>query len=275
MTVTRVASAVATSSGPSQDIRRPPTHTRIESALLEGSEMEAIVLAGGLGSRLRSVVPDLPKPMAPINGEPFLALLLRALAKGEFQAVTLAVGYKAEQIRNYFGARFADLPLTYSLETEPLGTGGAICLALCKTTSRDVFILNGDTYLELDYTAMIATHRKTNTTVTVAVKQVVDAARYGTVELNGDHICRFVEKGRHGPGMINAGVYVISRNLLLQPELPPAFSFETEFLGPRAPTLCPLAFRTPGIFIDIGVPTDYSRAQTQLANLSCPQSPAC
>jgi len=226
--------------------------------------MEAIVLAGGLGTRLRSVVSDLPKSMAPVGGRPFLALLLDALDAGGFERVILAVGYKSDAIREHFGERYRTLQLRYSTELEPLGTGGAIRLALEQATAPEVFVLNGDTYLELDYRAMRAAHLQTAASLTVAVQAVPDASRYGALDMDAGRIRGFLEKGRSGPGLINAGVYLLARTLLDRYALPCVFSFESDVLVPHVREIAPLAFEASGTFIDIGVPEDYARAQSLL-----------
>jgi len=224
--------------------------------------MEAIVLAGGLGTRLRGVVADLPKAMAPVNGRPFLAYLLDPLIAAGFDAAILAVGYMSEKIQGHFGDHYGSLPLRYSVETEPLGTGGAIKLAMAHADASTVFVVNGDTYLELDYGAMLAEHRRAGSCLTIAVQTVSEAGRYGALDIDAGHIRGFLEKGRSGPGSINAGVYLLLRELLDRYPLPPAFSFETDLLMPHVKEIAPLAFQTQGIFIDIGVPKDYARAQT-------------
>lgn len=223
--------------------------------------MEAIVLAGGLGTRLRSVVDDRPKAMADVGGRPFLAYLLDQLASTGFEAAVLAVGYLSNQISEHFGDEHRRLALRYSVEAEPLGTGGAIVLAMDATTTSDVFVINGDTFVELDYRAMLAAHRNAASAITVAVHAVPDAGRYGALDLEGSRIRGFLEKGRTGPGWINAGVYLVSRALLDPRALPMRFSFESDFIVPRVRALRPLAFRTDGMFIDIGIPEDYARAQ--------------
>jgi D-glycero-alpha-D-manno-heptose 1-phosphate guanylyltransferase len=226
--------------------------------------VQAIILAGGLGTRLRSVVSDLPKTMAPIHDRPFLAYLLDALAGAEFDSVVLAVGYKSEPIRAFFGDNYRVLRLRYSKEDEPLGTGGAIRLAMDKTTAPHVFVLNGDTYLELDHQAMMRTHLEAQAGLTMAIKQVHDAGRYGALDIDDGRIRRFCEKGRNGPGAINAGAYLIDRDLLSRYPLPLSFSFEVDFLAPRVNEIRPVAFWTEGMFIDIGVPEDYAHAQELL-----------
>lgn len=222
--------------------------------------MEAIVLAGGFGTRLRSVVADLPKPMAPVAGRPFLAYVLDRLAEAAFSSVILAVGYRYEAVRSHFGDSYRDVALRYSIETEPLGTGGAIRLASMHIKVDDVFVLNGDTYLGLDYRAMIEAHRNANAKLSIAVSEVTDVARYGALDIRNGIVRGFREKGQSGPGWINAGTYVLSRGLReFFPERR-AFSLEREVLVPRVEELTPLAFEASGPFIDIGIPEDYARA---------------
>ena len=224
--------------------------------------MEAIVLAGGLGTRLRGVVDDAPKPMAPVRGRPFLAFLLDQLADGGFQTVVLATGYRHEAIRSYFGANYRGLALRYSVEREPLGTGGAIRLACDGVRANDVFVLNGDTYLEVDFRAMLAAHASAGAELTIAVCQVPDVTRYGTLELSDGTVRAFLEKGRSGPGWINAGSYILGPKLRARLRSEGAFSFEHDLLVPEVSSIRPLAFRSSGQFIDIGIPEDYARAQT-------------
>lgn len=227
--------------------------------------MEAIVLAGGLGTRLRSAVPDLPKPMAPIGNRPFLSFVLDGLADAGFETAVLAVGYRSEAIREYFKDHYGALRIRYSIEDKALGTGGAIRLGLEKTVSRHVFVLNGDTYLELDYRAMYQAHMAARASITVAVRCVGDTARYGALEIGRGRVQGFVEKGRSGPGVINGGTYLVSRDLFARYALPEAFSLETDVLMPYVSELRPLAFEAEGMFIDIGVPEDYARAREVLA----------
>jgi D-glycero-alpha-D-manno-heptose 1-phosphate guanylyltransferase len=227
--------------------------------------MQAIVLAGGFGTRLRGMVPDLPKPLAPVGGRPFLAIVLGQLRDAGFDLAVLSVGYRQELIREAFGDRFDGLFLGYAVETRPLGTGGAIRLAARSCSENDVFVLNGDSYVELDFAAIQRRHREAGTALTVCAVEVADAARYGRLLVEGSWIAGFAEKGSAGPGLINAGVYLMRRDLLETLALPEAFSFENEVLTARLAELCPLAYQTSGRFIDIGVPEDYTRAQSMFA----------
>lgn len=223
--------------------------------------MEAIVLAGGLGTRLRSVVTDLPKPMAPVAGRPFLAWLLDELAQTGFTKVILAVGYKYEVIQLHFGARHGQMELDYSIETEPLGTGGALKQALTLATAPQVFVINGDTHIDLNYKAMQQAHEQATTEITIAACAVPDVGRFGAMDIDSQgHVAGFFEKGRTGSGHINGGVYLLAKGLLDNTPLPDKFSFENDYLLPNLATIKPLAFLTEGAFLDIGVPEDYARA---------------
>ncbi len=228
--------------------------------------MEAVVLAGGLGTRLRPVVPDLPKPMAPVAGRPFLEILLERLAATGFRRVVLSVGYRHQLIMNHFGTGWGGLTLDYAVESQPLGTGGGLALALGKTRAAAVFVFNGDTYLELDPAAMAQAHRAAGARLTLAAVAMADVSRYGALQIEDDRVTGFAEKGRKGPGWINGGVSLIDPALVLDAGLTPPWSLETDLLMPRLAEIRPLAFPTQGRFIDIGVPEDYARAQRLLAD---------
>jgi len=230
--------------------------------------VQAIVLAGGLGTRLRGVVPDLPKPLAPVNGRPFLAIVLEQLRAQGFASAVLSVGYRHELIRQAFGDRFGGLAIAYAMEDRPLGTGGAIRLAARQCNEADVFVLNGDSYADLDFVDMQARHCEAGVPLTVCAVEVPDATRYGRVLVKDSRITGFAEKGAAGPGLINAGIYLMRTNLLEARDLPQVFSFERDILEVRLGDLRPLAYATRGRFIDIGVPEDYARAQGMFAAVS-------
>jgi D-glycero-alpha-D-manno-heptose 1-phosphate guanylyltransferase len=223
--------------------------------------MQAIVLAGGLGTRLRGVVPDLPKPMAPVAARPFLAWVLDSLVDAGFDRVVLAVGYRHEAIRDHFGNRYRALPLAYSVEDQPLGTGGAIRLAAEGLPDGPFFVLNGDTFVEVDYTAMHTAHVRGAERMSMAVCRVTDAGRYGALDIDSSHVRGFHEKGRGGPGAINAGTYLLSPEVLRHIPRGEVYSFEQQVIVPMVQALRPAAFEVRGLFIDIGVPEDYARAQ--------------
>jgi D-glycero-alpha-D-manno-heptose 1-phosphate guanylyltransferase len=227
--------------------------------------MEAIVLAGGLGTRLRSRVADRPKPMAEVAGKPFLAWLLDYLGAQGVTAIVLSLGYRGEVIADYFGTHYRGLAIRYAVEETPLGTGGAIRLALGESRQDPVWVVNGDTMLCLDYRAMWAAHRSRSATpMTMALRRVADAGRYGAVSIAGGLVTGFAAGGASGAGLINSGVYLLSPRLFDGHDLPASFSLERDFL-PRVAREGRIAgFVTDGWFIDIGVPEDYDRAQTEL-----------
>lgn len=199
--------------------------------------------------------------MAEIAGRPFLEHLLDRLAGQGVRRVTLAVGYRHEEIVTHFGATYHGLDLRYSIETEPLGTGGAVRKALAGESGTPSFVLNADTWLALDMQAMLAAHVAARARVSMAVRHLTDISRFGALEVRHGRVHAFVEKGRHGEGHINAGVYLLEPGIFDGLGLPARFSIETEFLMPQLTSLQPLAFETRGDFIDIGVPEDYTRAQ--------------
>jgi D-glycero-alpha-D-manno-heptose 1-phosphate guanylyltransferase len=226
--------------------------------------MEAIVLAGGFGTRLRQVVADVPKPMAPIAGRPFLEILLGSLAKKGFSRVVLSLGFMAEKISGHFGPRFAGLGLTYVVEDAPLGTGGATRLAAEACTQDHLFVFNGDTYLDLEV-GLLEQQWQAKRHPIVVGRQVPDTMRYGRLVVDGDRITRFAEKGIAGPGLINAGCYVLATDALARFPLNQPFSIETDYLVPEVARGTVEVFVTEGMFIDIGIPEDYARAQMLLA----------
>lgn len=226
--------------------------------------MEAILLAGGLGTRLRSVVSDTPKPMALIGDKPFLWYMLNHLSAQGITRVILSVGYLHEQITAYFGTAFAGMELAYAVEDEPLGTGGAILQALKMARQADVFLFNGDTFFQVELSELLAKHHEQNADLTMALKRMVDFDRYGTVVTEGERVVKFEEKKRQDVGLINGGVYVMKRDIFAGHEMPERFSFEGEFLEPSCLQLQLVAFLFDGYFIDIGIPEDYARAQKEL-----------
>lgn len=229
---------------------------------------EAIVLAGGLGTRLRSVVADLPKAMAPIAGRPFLAYLLEYLESQGIQRVVLAVGYRSQAIRDWFGDRYRSLELVYSLEQEPLGTGGGLRQALPHIRGTCAFALNGDTFIRVDCGRMARLWEQHSNSgvpgnsVMVALRRIEDAGRYGAVQVVGGSIVGFAARGIQGPGLINAGCYLVARDIFERYPMPAKFSWEADFLEVRATEILPLAFETEAAFIDIGIPEALEEAQT-------------
>lgn len=228
--------------------------------------MEAIVLAGGFGTRLRQVVADVPKPMAPVAGRPFLEILLGSLAKKGFSRAVLSLGFMGEKVSGHFGSRFAGLDIAYVVEDTPLGTGGATRLAAEACTQDHVYVFNGDTYLDLEVELLEQQWQAKRHPIVVG-REVTDTTRYGRLVVDGDRIISFAEKGIKGPGLINAGCYVLATDALARFPLNQPFSIETEYLVPEVARATVDVFVTEGMFIDIGIPEDYAHAQTLLAAL--------
>jgi D-glycero-alpha-D-manno-heptose 1-phosphate guanylyltransferase len=230
--------------------------------------VEAIILAGGFGTRLQSRLNGIPKPMAPVAGRPFLEILIDRLIHSGFDRVILSVGHLAGVIQNHFGSAWRGVPIDYVVEDQPLGTGGAIRKSMEQVRETAAFVLNGDTWLDVDLGAMNDLHRQSQSIITIALSQVADVARYGGVELKDDKVVSFIEKGqtRAGEsraGLINGGVYILQKDFPWPENLPERFSFETDVLLPRLPSLNHAVFLSSGKFIDIGVPEDLDRAQRE------------
>lgn len=222
---------------------------------------DVIVLAGGLGTRLRSEVPDLPKPMAPVAGKPFLEHILERLCHQGARRIVLSVGYRGEAIISHFGSQYRNVELAYAREETPLGTGGAIAFALASTHTRHVLVVNGDTYLDMDYCGFFERCQEADTRLGIAVRHVDDTSRYGRCEVDQGVITQFSEKGVIGPGFINAGVYCLRNDAMNNRNLPAKFSFEQDFVSCFLDDLRPIAYPVSGYFIDIGIPEDFRRAQ--------------
>lgn len=222
--------------------------------------MTAVVLAGGLGTRLRSVVKDIPKCMAPINGIPFLSFILKKLSLNGFKKVILAVGYLKEMIIETYGSNFENMSIQYSIEEDPLGTGGAILKAVNLVNDDYFFVLNGDTYFDLDFKYMFQHRSK----FLLASKKVDDVSRYGSLSFEKNLVKSFGEKGCTGSGYINGGVYFIYKDFLKGFPFSTKFSFEKDFLEVyvKLGQFHYLTFNS--LFIDIGIPSDFEKAQRLL-----------
>jgi D-glycero-alpha-D-manno-heptose 1-phosphate guanylyltransferase len=229
-----------------------------------------LLLVGGMGTRLRPVVSDKPKPLAPIGGISFLELLVLQLASQGFHHLVMCTGFRAAQIQQEFGdGRKWNVAIDYSEESLPLGTAGAIKLAERLVLGTPEFVvMNGDSFLELDLHRLIRFHREHGGTASMAVRHVPDAARYGTVQLGEkNRVVRFCEKtGIAGPGIINGGVYIFNREILRNIPDGPSSLEKDVFPGLLHEGV--FALEQHGMFIDIGTPEDYDRAKTQYQSLS-------
>ena len=224
--------------------------------------MEAIILAGGLGTRLSGVIGEIPKCLAPVDGKPFLQYQLEWLSRFDIRHVVFSVGYLREQVMDFVRSREWPFEVTFAVEKEPLGTGGGLRLALQKCRGDRVFVLNGDTFFDVDPAELdfIAP-------VTLALKPMRDFDRYGAVDWDGDLVEAFHEKKPCAEGLINGGVYAVDRSQLDMSLFPKRFSFEEDVLVPLADLGLVGGIVQDGYFIDIGVPEDYARAQRELPEL--------
>ncbi|MBB6252920.1 nucleotidyltransferase family protein [Nitrospirillum iridis] len=229
---------------------------------------EAVILAGGLGTRLRAVVSDLPKSLAEVAGRPFLTWQLEQLADQGFSRIVLAVGYMHDKVTAMYGDSFAGMAIRYAVEETALGTGGAIWQAARLVEGDTFFALNGDTYFDLPAAAMEDALADPATDMAMAVCHVADCGRYGLVDIAGGRLAGFREKAPGRPGAVNAGAYLFRRALLDRWSLPDRFSIETDFLQPRLAELAVAAVPVRGDFIDIGIPEDYAYSQTRIPELS-------
>lgn len=230
---------------------------------------EAIILAGGFGTRLQTVVSDVPKPMAPVNGNPFLNYILKYLKFYGVRKAVLSTGYLSEKILNYYGNNHLGLDLAYTKEESPLGTGGGIRLALEKCHSEKVLVLNGDSFFDVNISQYTNQHNTFKSQCSLALRKVNNASRYGTITLGENaRINSFKEKdGKEVSGLINGGVYILNRELYLnETKSNVAFSIEKDFFETKVQELNICGFEHEGYFIDIGIPEDYQKAQNDFMN---------
>lgn len=228
-------------------------------------------MAGGFGTRLSHVLGNVPKPMAPVYGKPFLSYVLDRLIDAGVTRIVLATGYKHEVIEAWFGTQYRGAEVVYSQEETPLMTGGAIRKAAKVLQTEHFAVLNGDTLFDIDFQKLYDFHVAHEAHLSVALRHVDDTSRYGSVSCENERVTAFHEKAdSHGAGDINGGIYAVSRSWLLQQQLPEAFSFEKELMQPLAGNAYFYGLSFSDYFIDIGVPEDYWRAQKEFAGLFPP-----
>ncbi|MGZ5254828.1 MAG: nucleotidyltransferase family protein [Flavitalea sp.] len=226
---------------------------------------EAIVLAGGLGTRLKDAVPDLPKCLAPINNEPFLFYLISYYKNQGIKRFIFSLGYKHELVEEMLLKDFPELDYEIVVEDEPLGTGGAVAFAMTKSVEEDVLVLNGDTFYSIDLNAFSEAHYDLEGECTLALKTMQDFDRYGVVEINEkNRVTSFHEKKFYSEGLINGGVYAVHVPSFLTHEFDQKFSFEKDYFEKYIDHERIMGFIQDGYFIDIGVPEDLQKAQTEL-----------
>jgi D-glycero-alpha-D-manno-heptose 1-phosphate guanylyltransferase len=237
------------------------------NSIIKDSEgvSSAIILAGGLGTRLREAVPDLPKCMAPVAGRPFISYVIDSLRMQGVQRFILSLGYKSEAIENYLKQQYPTLDYTVVIEKEPLGTGGAIRLAIHKANEKNVVIANGDTLFKVNLKTALALHRSKAAECTLALKPMQHIDRYGVVRIdNQGKVESFLEKQFYPTGLINGGLYIINKEKFLGRSLADKFSFEKEYLEKYVAEGGFYGSVQDSYFIDIGIPEDYNRAQKDL-----------
>ena len=226
---------------------------------------QSIILAGGLGTRLRSVVSDLPKCMAPVNGRPFLAFVVDHLKKEGINKFIFSVGYKHEAIVEFVNSEYGEPGMQFSVELEPLGTGGAIQLACKKSNEKNVLVVNGDTLFNIKLNQLNSFHDQADADCTLSLKPMQNFDRYGVVELNKDNSIKdFREKQHYNEGLINGGIYALNVQNFLKKGLPDKFSFEKDYLERFVNQGRFFGVIQDEYFIDIGIPEDYRRAELEL-----------
>lgn len=228
----------------------------------------AVILAGGLGTRLETSAPGKAKCMAEVRGIPFIFYLLEHLHYSGMHQVILSVGFRKEQIVNTLGNTYKNLKIRYSVEDEPLGTGGAIKLAFSQITDNQAFVLNGDTYFPVSLIEMETAAQISGAKASIALKKVHDASRYGTVRLSSaGFVESFVEKNaQQASALINGGIYLMNKDLVS--EFPqPKFSVEKDFFAQECNRIHIKGYISDADFIDIGTPADYIRSQIELPEI--------
>lgn len=230
--------------------------------------MEAIILAGGLGTRLQGVIGAYPKCMAPVNGRPFLAYLFEYLAQQKCTRAILSLGFKHDVVTEWLGGQSHPFETDYVVEDEPLGTGGGIWLAMQKAKKENIIVLNGDTMFQVNLHDLLDFHENRGAEITLALKYLVHFDRYGVVNADPSGIISsFEEKKYREDGLINGGVYAINKAAFLSRQLPAKFSFEKDYLEKFIADEKFYGYRSEGYFIDIGIPEDYAAVQKDFKTL--------
>ena len=222
---------------------------------------ECIILAGGFGTRLQSVVKDVPKCMAEVANKPFLEYIFNYLENERFNHIILSLGYKSEYILSWLETQNRSFTISYVIESEPLGTGGGIKLAFDNVKSNKAFVVNGDTFFDVSTNDVALLHNKHNADLTIALKPMSNFDRYGSVQLNEeDRIIKFNEKQFCEKGLINGGIYLIDKEIFSKLDLPEKFSFEQDVMESQLQKISIYGCIQDQYFIDIGIPTDFEKA---------------
>ena len=232
---------------------------------------EAIILCGGKGTRLKEVVNDVPKPLAPIDGIPFLSILMKYLKAQGIRRVILATGYMHEKIENLYGNCYEGMEIVYSVEQNPLGTGGAIAKALRKVMNENVLVLNGDSVIKFQlneikkqFDEIKKQFSEIKNHSLLILKPMERVERYGAVKTFENRVTAFEEKSFKEQCLINTGVYILNKDTFNDKAENEVFSFEKDFLEKEVEKGSLFGIECKGFFIDIGVPEDYAAAQNNL-----------
>lgn len=232
--------------------------------------MQAIILAGGFGTRLQTVVKEVPKPLAPISGKPFLFWLIVYLQQQGVTNFIFSLGYLHNQVEDFLKEEFPNLNYNCVIEKEPLGTGGAIKFCLQKTNEKDVIIINGDTFFNLNLKEFIKFYQDTNSDCSIALTPMQNFDRYGSVTIDKDkNVLEFNEKKHCKEGLINTGILLLNTQIFLKKteQLPQNFSYEKDFLEPNISKIKVTGYIAAGYFIDIGIPEDYYKADREIGTI--------
>lgn len=226
---------------------------------------EAIILAGGLGTRLRSVVADVPKCLADVNGKPFLYYIINHLKRNGIKKFIFSLGYKSNQVETFIKSNLLEEEYINVVEKEPLGTGGGIQLAMKMSSENNCIVVNGDTYFDVDLKELSSFHIKENAECTISLKPMKNFSRYGSVAIHDNNtLSYFKEKQFVESGFINGGVYALNTQKFLKRHFPGKFYFEKDYLEANVTSQAFKGFIQDKYFIDIGIPEDYQKAQTEL-----------
>jgi D-glycero-alpha-D-manno-heptose 1-phosphate guanylyltransferase len=230
---------------------------------------EVIILAGGFGTRLKSVINDLPKCLAEVSGKPFLSYVIDSLINFNYSHFVFSLGYKSEVIKDFIETNYPQLNVTYSIEQNPLLTGGAIRLAIEKCQEQNVLIINADTYFGFDLNQFLSNHTYQNSDISIALTYMENFDRYGVVKFDENNIINsFEEKKFQKSGFINCGYIIIKKNVILNMPLNMPFSFEKDFLFLNLSKLKVSAFVAKAYFIDIGIPEDFIKSNLDFKGIS-------
>jgi D-glycero-alpha-D-manno-heptose 1-phosphate guanylyltransferase len=231
--------------------------------------MDCIILAGGFGTRLQEVINHLPKSLAPINNQPFLEILLNQIENTNIiDRVIFSLGYMSKQITDFVSERENKFDPIFIQESSPLGTGGAIQNCIKYIKSSNYFVMNGDSYLTIDWQKFLQSHIEYKAYITIACINLLDTSRFGIIEIDSkQRIVNFVEKQKTiKPGLINGGIYCFKKGFLPYYSVGDSFSIEID-LFPQLTNKNIFAYQTNGLFIDIGTAKSYEQAQKKLAML--------